>query len=69
MLMLSGDQDRNAPPDGIDVLEEKIGAVYRLYNRPECFRSVLYKNTGHEYLPEMRDEMVAWFERWLPLAK
>lgn len=69
MLMLSGDQDRNAPPDGIEVLERKVGAVYRLYSRPECFRSVLYKNTGHEYLPEMRDEMAAWFERWLPVRE
>jgi dienelactone hydrolase len=68
MLMLSGDQDRNAPPDGIEVLEQKVGAVYRLYHRPECFRSVLYKDTGHEYLPEMRDEMAAWFEKWLPVG-
>jgi dienelactone hydrolase len=69
MLMLSGDQDRNAPPDGIEVLEKKVGAVYRLYGKPERFRSVLYKNTGHEYLPEMRTEMAAWFEKWLPVRK
>jgi dienelactone hydrolase len=69
MLMLSGDQDRNAPPDGIEVLERKLGAVYRLYGQPENFRSVLYKDTGHEYLPEMRSEMVRWFERHLPVAK
>jgi hypothetical protein len=30
-------------------------------------RSVLYKNTGHEYLPEMKEEMVRWFERHLPV--
>jgi hypothetical protein len=30
---------------------------------------VIYKGTGHEYLPEMKDEMVAWFERHLPPAK
>lgn len=66
MLQLSGDQDYNAPPDGIEVLEKKIAAVYRLYGQPENFRSVLYRNTGHEYLPEMRTEMVEWFERHLP---
>ena len=66
MLMLSGDQDYNAPPDGIEVLEKKIGAVYRLYGKPEAFRSVLYKNTGHEYLPEMRSEMIEWFKKALP---
>jgi len=69
MLMLSGDQDYNAPPDGIEILEKKIGAVYRLYGKPEAFRSVLYKNTGHEYLPEMRGEMIEWFKRFLPVAK
>ncbi len=66
MLMLSGDEDYNAPPDGIEVLERKIGAVYNLYGRPEAFRSVLYEHTGHEYLPEMRVEMIEWFRRALP---
>ena len=65
MLMLSGDQDRNAPPDGIEVLEKKLAAVYTLHGKPENFQSVLYQNTGHEYLPEMRIAMVAWFERHL----
>jgi hypothetical protein len=66
MLQLSGDQDRNAPPDGIEVLERKLGALYQLYGQPECFQSVLYKNTGHEYLPDMRTRMVDWFEQHLP---
>jgi hypothetical protein len=65
--MLSGDQDYNAPPDGIEVLERKISAVYDLYGKPEGFRSVLYQNTGHEYLPEMREEMITWFKRALPV--
>jgi dienelactone hydrolase len=69
MLMLSGDQDRNAPPDGIEVLERKLGGVYKLYGKPENFRSVIYKNTGHEYLHEMKVEMAAWFERHLPVGK
>ena len=68
MLMLSGDQDYNAPPDGIEVLERKLAGVYRLYDRPDHFRSVLYKNTGHECLLEMRGEMPAWFERFLPVT-
>jgi hypothetical protein len=67
MLQLSGDQDYNAPPDGIEVLEKKIGAVYRLYGQGENFHSVLYKNTGHEYLRDMRLRMAAWFEKHLPV--
>lgn len=65
MLQLSGDQDGGAPTDGVVTLEKKLDAVYRLYGKPENFRSVLYRDTGHEYLPEMRTEMVAWFEKHL----
>jgi dienelactone hydrolase len=65
MLQLSGDQDRNAPPDGIEVLEKTVGEVYRLHGKPDHFLSVIYQNTGHEYLPEMRTAMVEWFEKHL----
>ena len=68
-LELSGDQDGGAPTDGVIALEKKLGAVYRLYEKGEHFRSVLYKDTGHEYLPEMKDEMTRWFERHLPPGK
>ena len=43
-----------------------LGAVYRLFGEPGCFRSVVYEKTGHEYLPEMKAEMLAWFEKHLP---
>ncbi len=69
MLMLSGDQDGGAPTDGIEVLEKKLAQVYRLYGKADAFRSVVYKNTGHEYLPEMKAEIVDWFERYLPVGK
>jgi len=69
MLQLSGDQDGGAPVDGVEVLEKKVGAVYRLYNRPENFRSVIYANTGHEYLPEMHAEQIEWFEKHLPVGR
>ncbi len=68
-LELSGDQDGGAPADGVEVLEKKLGALYQRFGQGENFRSVLYKDTGHEYLPEMRAEMVAWFERHLPVKK
>ena len=55
--------------NGVEVLEKKIAAVYDLYGKPENFRSVLYKNTGHEYLPEMREEMLHWFQRTLPVMQ
>jgi cephalosporin-C deacetylase-like acetyl esterase len=68
-LELSGDQDGGAPTDGILVLEKKLGAFYNLYGKKENFRSVIYKDTGHEYLPEMKVEMTTWFEKHLPVKK
>lgn len=68
-LELSGDQDGGAPTDGVVALEKKLGPLYRLYGKGDHFRSVIYKDTGHEYLPEMRTEMVAWFEKHLPVKK
>jgi dienelactone hydrolase len=68
-LELSGDEDGGAPADGVMTLETKLAAVYKLYGREANFRSVLYKNTGHEYLPEMKEEMIAWFEKHLPVKK
>lgn len=68
-LELSGDQDGGAPTDGILVLEKKMASVYKLHGQPDNFRSVIYKDTGHEYLPEMKDEMLAWFERHLPVER
>lgn len=65
MLMLSGDQDGGAPTDGIEVLEKKLGQVYRLHDKGDAFRSVVYQKTGHEYLSEMKTEMLQWFERHL----
>ena len=67
MLMLSGDEDGGAPTSGIITLEEILGKMYKLYGAPEHFRSILYSNTGHEYLPEMKEEMVSWFETHLPV--
>jgi Abhydrolase family len=68
-LELTGDQDGGAPIDGVEVLEHKLAQVYALYGKPGNFRSVVYKNTGHEYLPEMKVEMVAWFQKHLPVGK
>ena len=68
-LELSGDQDAGAPIDGVITLEKKLAHVYRIYDQESNFRSIVYEKTGHEYLPEMREEMVRWFGRTLPLTK
>jgi hypothetical protein len=47
------------------VLEDRVGRVYKATGYPEGMRSVLYPQVGHTYTPQMRAEMLAWFERWL----
>ncbi len=64
-LALTGDLDYGSPVDGIRVLEEKVGGVYRAVGAGENFRNVIYPDVGHSYTPAMRAEMLAWFERWL----
>lgn len=69
LLMLSGDQDAGLPLDGIEILEGKLAEVYRLHGRKDSFHSVVYRDTGHEYLPEMRQRMAEWFDRQLAEKK
>jgi len=69
MLMLSGDRDAGAPLAGVEILEERLARVYTLHEAPNRFRSIVYTNTGHEYLPEMQTAMLQWFEKHLPVRK
>jgi lysophospholipase L1-like esterase len=64
-LALTGDLDRGSPVDGIRVLEQQVGYVYDMLSAPDRFKNVVYPKTGHVYAPEMRAELLAWFERWL----
>jgi lysophospholipase L1-like esterase len=64
-LALTGKLDAGSPADGINVIEEKARGVYKALGAPDRFRSVLYRDTGHTYTPEMRKETLAWFEKWL----
>ncbi|MEO2090543.1 MAG: hypothetical protein ABGY75_13745, partial [Gemmataceae bacterium] len=65
VLFLTGELDAGSPTDGIKVIEAKAGGVYAATGAKEKFRSVRYPEVGHTYTPEMRKEMLAWFDRWL----
>lgn len=65
VLFLTGELDAGSPADGIRVIEEKVGGVYRAAGAEERFRSNRYPDIGHTYTPTMRKEMLAWFDRWL----
>lgn len=65
LLALTGDLDAGSPADGIRVIEERVGRVYRTLGAEDRFRNVLYPEVGHTVTPTMRAETLAWFERWL----
>jgi lysophospholipase L1-like esterase/dienelactone hydrolase len=65
VLFLTGELDAGSPADGIKVIEAKAGGVFKTIGAEEKFRSVRYPDVGHTYAPEMRKEMLAWFDRWL----
>lgn len=65
VLFLTGELDAGSPADGIKVIEERAGGVYRAVGAGDRFRSVRYPDVGHTYTPAMRAEMLAWFDRWL----
>lgn len=68
-LALTGDLDYGSPADGIRELEDATGRVYAALGASDKFRNILYRDVGHAYTPEMRSEMLEWFERWLSPQK
>ena len=62
---LDGDWLLGVRNNGIKVIEEKVGGVYKAAGDPAKFKSIRYADVGHTYTPEMRKEMLAWFDRWL----
>ncbi len=64
-LALTGELDAGSPADGVRALEQSVGGTYEALGARDRFRSILYTEVGHDFTPEMRTEMLAWFERWL----
>lgn len=64
-LALTGELDSGSPADGIREIERQAGQTYRAVGAPDRFRSILYPQVGHTVTPEMRKQMLAWFQHWL----
>ena len=64
-LALTGALDAGSPADGIQILEEKVSKVYGVLGAQDQFKNILYAGVGHTVTPQMRAEMMAWFEKWL----
>ena len=64
-LALTGDRDAGSPPEGMKKLEQILNQFYKLYGKPEAFKSIVYPETGHVYTDDTKAKMLDWFERHL----
>src|SRR5439155_27389216 len=46
-LFLTGDLDAASPADGIAVIEDRVGTVYKMTGAEAKFRSIRYPDIGH----------------------
>lgn len=64
-LALTGDRDAGSPPEGMRRLEQILNRFYGVHNARERFESVVYPETGHVYNDDMKQKMLAWFDKYL----
>ena len=64
-LALTGDRDAGSPPEGMKKLEQILTRFYQLHGTPDRFQSVIYPETGHVYNDDMKQRMIAWFDKYL----
>ncbi|MSU33923.1 MAG: dienelactone hydrolase [Pedosphaera sp.] len=64
-LSLAGAEDGGSPVPGIRKIERAVLPAWKLFDRGDAFRSVIYPNVAHTYTTEMWREMLAWFETQL----
>jgi dienelactone hydrolase len=65
LLTLSGDQDQNAPFDGVESINKSIKSVYSFFPQNENFKSVIYGGVKHEYTPTMWAETLKFLKEKL----
>ena len=63
-LSVNGRRDHLTPPAGVEKVRDLLLERYGKYGRTEDCRIELF-NCGHEELPEMRQEILAWFDKYL----
>jgi dienelactone hydrolase len=65
LLMINGDKDNKTPLEGVNLCADAARAAYRAAGAEERFKQIVEPNTGHAVTAEARQELVAWFVRWL----
>jgi dienelactone hydrolase len=63
-LSLAGIHDPLTPPEGLDRIDTHLRAAYQAAGAAEAWRLSRY-DAGHQETPAMREEILAWLERWI----
>ena len=71
LLTLTGDKDGGSPVDGVRIINAFQEYLYKLHEKAENFRGMIYNGIGHEYTPEMWKETLIWLKKhlWYEQAK
>jgi dienelactone hydrolase len=64
-LTLTGDKDETSPADGVQIINDFQRHLYKLYEKEENFRGVIYPGVVHSYTPEMWQETILWLKKHL----
>ncbi len=62
LLMMHGVKDALFPVPGYQEFEQRVGALYRSYGRPDDFGNHVV-DTGHQDSNELRERAIRWFDR------
>ncbi len=63
LMMAHGIKDVLFPVPGYTEFEQRVGALYRAYEKPEAFTNVVV-DTGHADSDFLREQAIRWFDRF-----
>ncbi len=63
-LSVNGRNDPLTPPAGVEKIRDELMPLYRAYGREEDLRIELF-DCAHQELPEMRELILKWMDRYL----
>lgn len=65
VLFMDGDDDINAPVDGIRAIQAAVRPAWQLYGQEDNFQSIIYAGQGHLYTPAMWSKTLDWLDAHL----
>jgi dienelactone hydrolase len=63
-LSVNGRKDLLTPPAGVEKIRDELTPLYRSYGREEDLHIELF-DCAHQELPEMREQILKWMDRYL----